>query len=105
MRCLATNEAAEGDDGVVTTGVGEQRDGRGKLERARDLEEIDGCTCLGRALDRTALERERDLLVRPRANDRDTSPANRGRAPRGTCLSGRHPSHSIGGLAVASRLP
>src|SRR5206468_3582516 len=97
--------AADRDDRVVTSRVREERDGRGQLERTRDLEEIDARTGLGRALDGTALEGEGDRFVPPRAYDRDAGAALSPSALTGTCLSGRHRSHSIGGLAVASRVP
>jgi len=105
VRRLPADQAPDRDDRVVTGCVREERDGCGELERTRDLEEIDARTRIRRALDGAALEGEGDLFVPPGANDRDVGAALSVCALTGACLSGRHRSHSIGALAVASRVP
>ncbi len=86
---LAADEAAERDDGVIAPGVCEQRDRRGQLERTGDLEHGHDSAARRRALQRGALQSERDVLVPSRADDRHSrtfSPTIRGRA----ALNRRH---------------
>jgi len=71
VRRLAADEASERDDRVVATGVGKKCRGGWKLERTRHLEQVDARAGFGRTHDGAALERQRDLLIPPRAYDCD----------------------------------
>ena len=92
MRCLAANEAAERNDRVIATGIGEKRRRGWKLERTRYLEQIDGRAGFGRSQDRAALQRERDLPVPSRAYDGDPRAIRRGFGGR-ACLNLLHRTH------------
>jgi hypothetical protein len=94
MRGLAPDQAAKRHDGVETTCSRQHRDGRWELERAGDLELLDGRAGAQRRLNGPLGQRPRDFVVPPCANDRDARPATEILSPSRSLLRGRHLSQS-----------
>ena len=94
---LAADETAEGHDRLEAARSGDGRDGRRKLEAARDVELLDDRALRQSCLDRALRERARDLVVPSSANDRDASALIRISHPCG-CLTRGHLAQSSPGM-------